>query len=58
MKKDVASAPESRFGFLWRGINRPNDRELGIAGGELIVLELATFKVLGVKRGFARVFKR
>jgi len=54
MKKDVASAPESRFGFLWRGINRPNDRELGIAGGELIVLELATFKVLGVKRGFAR----
>jgi len=54
MQKDLASAPRSRYGFIWRGIPRPNDRELGIAGGELIVVELNTFQVLAVKRGFAR----
>ena len=32
---------KSRYGFTWRGIERsPQDRELGIGGGELIVLDL------------------
>jgi len=45
---------ESRYGYTWRGIVRPHDRELGIAGGELIVLDLTTNSVLAVKRGFIR----
>lgn len=44
----------SRYGFSWRGIKRPNDRELGIVGGELIVLDLQTNEVLAVRRGYVR----
>ena len=44
----------SRYGYTWRGISRPHDRALGIAGGELIVLDLQTKEVLGVRRGYIR----
>ncbi len=44
----------SKYGVTWRGITRAHDRELGIAGSELIVLDLETYEVLGVKRGFKR----
>jgi len=44
----------SRYGYLWRGIGRPQDRELAIAGGELIVVDLKSGEVLGLRRGFAR----
>jgi hypothetical protein len=46
--------PQSRYGYTWRGITRPHDRELGIAGGELIVLDLQTNEVLAVRRSFVR----
>lgn len=42
----------SRYGFTWRGITRPHDRELGIAGGELAVVDLETGEILGIRRGF------
>ena len=45
---------KSRYGYTWRGITRPHDRELGIAGGELIILDRETNEVLAVRRGFAR----
>ena len=45
---------KSSHGFTWRGIKRPYDRENGIAGGELIVLDLKTNEVLAVRRHFAR----
>jgi len=45
---------DSRYGFTWRGIKRPHDRENGIAGGELIILDLVTNEVLAVRRGFAK----
>lgn len=45
---------QSQYGYAWRGVSRPHDRELGIAGGELIVLDLRTKEVLGVRRGFIR----
>lgn len=45
---------QSQYGFTWRGITRPHDRELGIAGGEVIVLDLQTQEVLAVRRGFIR----
>ncbi|CUS38402.1 conserved hypothetical protein [Candidatus Nitrospira nitrosa] len=44
--------PKSEYGFTWRGITRPHDRELGIAGGEVIILDLQTKEVLAVKRGY------
>jgi hypothetical protein len=45
---------QSRYGYTWRGITRPHDREFGIAGGELIVLELEANEVLAVRRSFVR----
>lgn len=39
-------------GFTWRGIRRPFDRELGISGGETVVVDLRTNEVLGLRRGF------
>jgi len=54
VKKEGVSSIKSRYGYTWRGIQRPSDRELGIVGGELIVLDLQTKDVLGVRRGFIR----
>ena len=47
------SALRSRYGFYWYGIKRPMDRELAVAGGEMVVVDLKTNEVLAVKRGFA-----
>jgi len=54
MKKEYATTRASRYGYAWRGISRPHDREFAIAGGELIVLDLETNEILAVKRGFIR----
>lgn len=54
VKAEVVSSLNSRYGFTWRGIPRPHDRELGIVGGELIVMDLQHNDVLGVRRGFIR----
>jgi hypothetical protein len=53
MRIDYDIEPKARYGFTWRGIRRPHDREMGIAGGELIVLDLQTNEVMGVRRGYA-----
>ncbi len=50
---DISSL-KSRYAYTWRGISRPHDRELGIAGGELIVLDHQTTEVLAIRRGYAR----
>lgn len=47
-------ALKSKYGVTWRGISRPHDRELGIAGSELIVLNLETNEILAVRRGYKR----
>lgn len=52
MSEGSVMEKKSQYGFTWRGINRPHDRELGIAGGELIVLDLRNNEVLAVRRGF------
>lgn len=54
MIKEHTDVLKSRYGYTWRGITRPHDRELGIAGGELIVLDLQTDEVLAVRRGYIR----
>jgi len=45
---------QSRYGYTWRGITRSHDRQYGIAGGELIVLDLKTKEILAVRRGFIK----
>jgi hypothetical protein len=45
---------KSRYGFTWRGVVRPRDRENGIGGGEVIVVDLETNEVLAVHRGYAQ----
>src|SRR4029079_6369569 len=45
---------KSEYAYTWRGITRIKDRELGIAGGEVIVIGLATNEVLGFRRIFRR----
>lgn len=54
MMVEYTTELKSRYGYTWRGIRRPYDRENGIAGGELIILDLKSNEVLGVRRGFAR----
>jgi hypothetical protein len=52
MSEEPVMEGKSQYGFTWRGITRPHDRDLGIAGGELIVLDLKNNEVLAVRRGF------
>jgi len=54
MKIEENSTLKSQYGYTWRGISRPHDRELGIAGGELIVMDLQSNEVLAIRRGFIR----
>jgi hypothetical protein len=52
--EENVSSTRSLYGYTWRGITRSHDRELGIAAGELIILDLQTHEVLAVRRGFVR----
>ncbi len=52
--ESTVSDIKSRYGYTWRGISRPHDRELGIAGGELIVLDVKTSEILAIRRGYMR----
>lgn len=52
MNLEYGTTPRARYGITWRGVKRPMDREMGIAGGELIVLDLQTMAVMGVRRGY------
>ena len=42
----------SKQGYTWRGIKRQRDREHGIAGGDLLIYDLASKEVLAVRRQF------
>ena len=44
----------SRFAFTWRGVKRPEDRELSLAGSESIVIDMTNGAVLGVLRNYVR----
>lgn len=50
----VAGIPEisARYGYTWRGLKRAEDREHGIAGGEVLIYDLTTKEVLAVRRQF------
>ena len=42
----------SSYGYTWREIRDKYDRHFGVWGGEILVKNLETNEVLGVKRGF------
>ena len=52
MRVERMRAVTARYGYTWRGISREKDRDNGIAGGELIVVDLQTNEVLGLRRGY------
>jgi len=51
---EPVSELRSVYGLIWRGVKRPHDRELFIAGSEWIVFDLKTNQVLAVRRDYAR----
>ncbi len=52
VKLEYARSVNAKYGVTWRGIKRPRDRDVGVAGGELAVVDLATGEILGLRRGF------
>lgn len=54
IQKEFLAGRKSRYGYIWRGITRNSDRQYLIAGGELIVMDLETQRILGVRRGFLK----
>lgn len=42
----------STYAVVWRGVRRPNDRELAIAGSEWLVVDFREDMVLGVLRNY------
>jgi len=54
MQVEAVSKLKSAYALTWRGIRRPSDRELAIAGGEWILFEIKTGQVLAVLRNYGR----
>ena len=52
MTNAEVSRLDSKFAVVWRGVRRPQDRELSIAGGEWIIFDLESKEVLAVMRMF------
>lgn len=51
-RRDFDTKLKSRYGYVWRGIDRPNDRQNDIGGGEIAVVDLSTNEIIALKRGF------
>ncbi len=49
---EILEEPTSRYAVTWRGLRRPKDREHGISGTEVIVLDWRTNEIVGVWREF------
>lgn len=52
LKVEQVSTLNSKYGFTWKEVRTLWDRMLGLWGGELIVVDLKTEEILGVRRGF------
>lgn len=50
------SVPQSKFGYVWRGAERPHARENGVLGAELLIVDLKTNIVLAFRRSFVRFY--
>jgi hypothetical protein len=49
----VENKLSSKYGWTWKGISREKDREHGISGGDLIIVDLENNEVMAVQRNFA-----
>lgn len=54
LRTEMATEFSARYGYLWRGTPQFDWREEGIIGGELLVIEISTKRVLGMRRIFFR----
>ncbi|MCB1852829.1 MAG: hypothetical protein KDI83_19000 [Gammaproteobacteria bacterium] len=54
VKKLYTTELRSQYGYVWRGITRPHDREHAIAGNEVAIIDLASNEILALWRGFVR----
>ncbi|MDP2238559.1 MAG: hypothetical protein Q8K18_00180 [Burkholderiales bacterium] len=54
LRSEMTDRFNARYGYLWRGTPQFDSRSEGIGGGELIVLEVASKRILGVRRMFFR----
>ncbi len=52
LKYELIPAPTAEVGILWRGTPALDAREEGIIGGELVVIQRSSSKVLAVRRTF------
>lgn len=52
MKLEYREKVSSRYGWTWRGIKRSFDRVIGVAGGELAVVDLNSGEIIALRRGF------
>ena len=52
MQEEWVGTLNSQYGFTWREVHTKEDELRGIIGSELLVVELATGEVLGVRKGF------
>ncbi len=52
MQAIAAPSITAKYGYTWRGIRRPRDREHRIAGGEVIIYDVNTREVVAIKRQF------
>lgn len=54
LRSQIIASSNARFGIALRGIRRERDRDFGVAGSELVLIDLEKKEVLAVKRDFAR----
>ncbi len=54
LRSETTDIFSARYGYLWRGTPQFDSRSEGISGGELIVFEITSKRVLGVRRMFFR----
>jgi hypothetical protein len=54
LRGEPIASMSARYGFVWRGVEDWNDRENGIIGGDLLLIETSSLEVLALQRGFTK----
>jgi len=53
LQQETVQQLKARYGYFWRGIERPHMRDMIIAGGELVIVDLKTNEIIALRRGFS-----
>jgi hypothetical protein len=54
--RKIVTQHQAKFGYIWRGLRRPRDRDFAIGGGDFFIIRLDTLEVLGMFRTFSSTF--